>query len=215
LSELFKWGGRKGEEANAAPAAAPPAPETLTTSKVFPRFMAALAPCPAPVLLDLGPVVGVNIAFFGERLACKIYVEDFLAEIESSARRGGGGEGLADALMSRLVQAPGSIDGILCWDVFDFLDRAVGQRVASRLMTLLRPGGALYGLFGTTPVELGHYTRFMVEADDTLRLRPYPATRTRRSVWLTRELNKMFDGLVVSESVLLKTGTRETLFRKT
>jgi hypothetical protein len=213
LSELFKWGGRKGAEPEAAPAAAAPPPDTLTTSKVFPRFMAALAPCPAPVLIDLGPVIGVNIAYFGERLACKIFVEDFLSEIESHARRGGGA-GLADTLIARLVQAPGTIDGILCWDVFDFLDRSVGQLVASRLTKLLRPGGALYGLFGTTPVELANYTRFIVDGDDTLRMRPYPATRARRNVWLTRELNKMFDGLVVAESVLLKTGTRETLFRK-
>ena len=36
--------------------------DTLTTSKVLPRFMAALAHEPAPVLLDLGPVVGANIS---------------------------------------------------------------------------------------------------------------------------------------------------------
>jgi hypothetical protein len=33
-------------------------------------------------------------------------------------------------------------------------------------------------------------------------------------VLVTRDINKMFDGLVVTESVLLKSNTRETLFRK-
>ncbi len=42
-----------------------------------------------------------------------------------------------------------------------------------------------------------------------------PATRTQRHVRVQRDINKMFEGLVVAESVLLKTSTRETLFRKT
>ena len=78
----------------------------------------------------------------------------------------------------------------------------------------MRPGGAVYGLFGTTPIDLGHYTRFVVESEDTLRQRPYPATAVRRHVLLNRDINKMFDGLNVAEAVLLKTSTRETLFRK-
>jgi hypothetical protein len=33
-------------------------------------------------------------------------------------------------------------------------------------------------------------------------------------VRLTRDMIRMFDGLVVADSVLLKSNTRETLFRK-
>jgi hypothetical protein len=43
---------------------------------------------------------------------------------------------------------------------------------------------------------------------------PYPATTTRRQVLVTRDINKMFTGLVVAESVLLKSNTRETLLRR-
>ncbi|MFI5177304.1 MAG: class I SAM-dependent methyltransferase [Vicinamibacterales bacterium] len=185
----------------------------MTTSKVFPRFMTALAHQPAPMLLDLGPVVGPNITFFGERLACKIFVEDLFADVEAHARKGTR-DALGADLVNRVAHEPGTIDGILCWDLFDFLDRATGQALASKLTKLLRTGGALYGLFGTTPIDLTHYTRFVVESEDTLRLRTSPATLTRRNVMLTRDINKMFEGLTVTESVLLKTSTRETLFRK-
>ena len=87
MSGLFSWGGRKPEDSSAASAAVatPVTTDTLTTSKVFPRFMAALAHEPAPLLLDLGPVVGTNISFFGERLACKIFVDDLFADIDRSA----------------------------------------------------------------------------------------------------------------------------------
>ena len=175
--------------------------------------MAALAQQPAPVLLDLGPVVGTNITFFGERLSCKIFVDDLFADVESHARMGTRDQ-LSTDLLARLAHEPSTIDGILCWDLFDFLDRPTGQALAVKLKELLRPGGAVYGLFGTTPIDLTHYTRFTVEAEDTLRLRPYPATPIKRNVMLTRDINRMFEGLTVAESVLLKTSTRETLFKK-
>jgi hypothetical protein len=216
VSGFFSWGGRKAEDSSAtsAPVATSAAStDTLTTSKVFPRFMAAIAREATPTLLDLGPVVGPNITYFGERLACKIFVEDLFADIESHARANTR-DRLGVDLLTRLTHESRTIDGILCWDVFDFLDKAAGQALAAKLTELLRPGGAVYGLFGTTPIDLTQYTRFIVDGEDTLRLRTYPATPTKRNVLLTRDINKMFDGLAVAESVLLKTSTRETLFRK-
>jgi hypothetical protein len=212
LAELFKWSGRKGEEA-AGSASTPAASETVTSSKVFPRFIAALTPRPSPVLLDLGPVVGANISYYGERLACKLYVEDLFAEIEALHRRNAA-DTMVTALAGRLHHGDETIDGILCWDLFDFLDRATGQAIATRLMKMLKSGGALHALFGTANGDLTHYTRFMVEAEGNLRQRPYPATKTKRTVRLQGEITRLFDALKVMESVLLKTGMRETLFRK-
>jgi hypothetical protein len=210
---LFKWNGRSDQEPAVVPMAPPPASVPSSTSKVLPRFLAALASVPAPVLLDLGPVVGQNITFFGEQLACKIVIEDLHAEIEDHKRRGAD-DALPEAIERRLAREPASIDGIMCWDVFDFLERRTAQALAARLVALLRPGGALYGFFGATAAELRHYTRYTVETADTLRLRTTPATPAPRNVFVTRDINRMFDGLAVAESVLLKSGTRETLFRK-
>ena len=213
MSGLFKWTGRKAEASVEAAAPAEPSTDVVSTSKVLPRFLSALAQRPDPILVDLGPVVGGNVAFLGERLACKLFVEDLFAAIESHARRPDRAE-VPLSVHERLNQPPGSVDGILCWDVFDFLDKAAGQALAARLVAMLKPGGLLYGFFGMTTVDLSHYTRFVVEAEDTLRLRPYPATPVRRLVLAPRDINKMFDGLVVAESLVLKRGTRETLFRK-
>jgi hypothetical protein len=212
LPVTFKWGARKSD----APPETTPVPEPAaapSTSKVLPRLISALAQRPAPVLLDLGPVIGSNIAFFGDRLACKIHVEDLFNEVEQYARKANR-DGLAASLVGRLTHAPESIDGVLCWDLFDYLDNAAGKALASRLAELLRPGGVLYGFFGTTPVDLMHYTRFAVVSENTFRQKAYPATVVRRNVLLTRDINRMFEGLVVAESVLLKSSTRETLFRK-
>jgi hypothetical protein len=194
--------------------AAPPDREVVTTiSKVFPKFLSAVGQQDRPALLDLGPVVGSNVEFFGERLACKLYIEDLFLDIESAARRGAR-EGLEATLMGRLGLGDQSVDGILCWDIFDFLDRRAGLALASHLATLLRTGGVLYGFFGTTPIDLRHYTRYVVDRDDRFQLRTSPATAVKRGVLMTRDINKMFAPLTVTDSVLLKTSTRETLFRR-
>lgn len=183
------------------------------TSKVLPRVLKTLAQVDAPILMDLGPVVGPNIAFFGEELSCKIFVEDLFAVVETHGRAGTR-ENLPDALTTRIKHGPGSIDGILCWDLFDYLDKVSAPALAARLVALLKPGGVLYGFFGSKPGELTQYTRYTVEGSDRLRLRGVPSAPASRHVIVNRDLNRMFEGLVVSESVLLKSNARETLFRK-
>lgn len=206
--------GQKPLPAARPPAAGPPEREdVIAASTVFPKFLSAVARLERPVLLDLGPVVGSNVEFFGGRVSCKLHIEDLYRDIEAAARTGARA-GLEAALLKRLGQGPESVDGILCWDVFDFLERPIGLALASRLETLLRRGGALYGFFGTTPIDLRHYTRYVVEREDRFRLRPYPATPSKRNVLLTRDITNMFDRLSLADSVLLKSGTRETLFRR-
>jgi hypothetical protein len=209
---VLKWGSRRAESPQAAPAPAAPV-ETTVTSKVFPKFLSAVAQQPSPTLLDLGPVVGSNVTFFGDRLACKMHVEDLFADVESFNKRGDRA-GLLAFLATRLSQAPDWIVVVLCWYFFDFLDKRSGLVVASKLAMLVRRGGALYGTFGTTPVELKNYSRTVVAAEDSLKPRLYPATPVPRTVLLTRDIIKMFDGLIVAESMLLKSSTRETLFRR-
>jgi hypothetical protein len=180
---------------------------------VLPRVISALASQPELVLMDLGPVVGANISFFGEHLACKIHVEDLFAELERQARSGDR-EALVDALPARLNRPPASVDGVLCWDLFDYLDKKAGQALALKLVDLVKPGGIIYGFFGQTSGSLATYTRYVVESPTSFRLRPVPATPTTRTVHLNRDLGKMFAGMNVAESVLLKNSARETLFRK-
>jgi SAM-dependent methyltransferase len=214
LSDLLRRGARRSD-----PAAAPPPPtmqaerEPLVASRALPRFLAALAGRPEATLLDVGPAVGSNIAFFGERFACKLHVEDLYADVERHARSGT----LADlpaVLAGRIRHGDASVDGILCWDLFDYLDRASAQALARELVRILRPGGALFGLFATMAGEQTHYTRFVIVDETHLRRRTTPATPVRRQILQNRDIIKLFEGLVVSDSYLLLTNTREIVFRK-
>lgn len=221
ISDLFRWGARRGdptdgvsapgETSSAVPAVA--GEGRVFSSKVLPKFLASLGHHASPAIVDLGPVIGPNITFFGERLGCKIFVEDLFAEIERSVRQNKAAE-LAAFFEERFRGREHSVDGVLCWDVFDYLDWPAARVLASCLVRMVRPGGAVLGFFGTVKVDQGYYTKFVIADDAHLRHRPYPATDTRKRVLLNRDIIRLFEGLEVRDSVLLQINVREILFRK-
>jgi hypothetical protein len=215
ISDLFsRFGLRRPTPAQELPAApSPQIEEAVYPTKALKKFLACLSSCPAPVLIDLGPVVGSNIALFGEQLGCKIYVEDLCEDLERHER-----EGTLDALpaclKARFRQEDASVDGVLCWDVFDHLDQAAARAAAAELTRVIRSNGALLGFFRTIAVGTSHYTRYVVVDDENLRYRPYGTAHGRQDVLQNRDIIKLFAGLRVSDSFLLKTNVREILFRR-
>src|SRR2546428_11439935 len=100
-----------------ADAETPPAPasadDPVFSTKALRKFLTCLTSHESPVLLDLGPVVGSNVSFFGEQLGCKIFVEDIFADLDRHVRDGQL-DGFAEFLKMRFPQADGTVDGILC-----------------------------------------------------------------------------------------------------
>ena len=195
----------------------PPAPDVdpLFSTKALRKFLSCLTSREGPVLIDLGPVVGSNVAYFGEQLGCKIFVADVFADLDRHAREGRMEE-FGDFLVKKFTQEPASVDGILCWDFIDYLDKPAAQKLAEQLTRVLRPDGALLGFFGTaTKNGDSHYNKFIVTDEGvSLRSRAYPSQRGRQASLLNRDIIKLFAGLRVSDSFLLKNTQREILFRK-
>src|SRR5262249_2906872 len=167
----------------------------------------------SPVLVDLGPVVGTSVNFFGEQLGCKIYVEDLFADLDRAVR-GGKLETFSEWLRGRFPQKDGAGDGILCWDLIDYLDRPAAQALAGELMRVLRPDGALLGFFSTAQPRDAYYTKFIIVDESTLKYRSYAAARGRQAILLNRDIIRLFSCLRVSDSFLLQNNLREVLFRK-
>ena len=189
------------------------ASDPVFATKALRKFLASLTANESPVLLDLGPVVGSNVSFFGEQLGCKIFVEDIFADLDRHVR-GNKLEDLAAFLKKRFPQASDSVDGILAWDVIDYLDKASAKELASELTRLLRPDGALLGFFGNAQQRDLNYTKYIIADEQTLKYRAYPAARGRQTVLLNRDIIRLFSGLRVSDSFLLQNNLREILFRK-
>ena len=214
LTDLLKWAGKRPDQPPGfATPAARSADEPVMASKAFPKFLNLLAPRESPLLLDFGPVVGGNVEFYGERLGCKLFIEDLVGEVDRHARAGTTGQ-LAESFKTRFRHADASVDGILCWDLFDFLDKASVQALAQQIVRMLKPGGAVMGLFCTSSVERSTYTKFEIVDEKNLRCRTHNGVGGARRALQNRDIIRMFDGLSVSDSFLLKNNTREMLLRR-
>ena len=185
-------------------------------TKVLARFVGSLSARTQPVLLDLGPVVGSNVSFFGEQLGCKIIVEDLSKDIDRHVREGKLDE-LPATLSTRFPHQSNSIDGILCWDVFDYLDKNSAKKLAEQLTRILKPEGVLLAFFVTAEPQPGarpEYTRHVVIDQNQLQHRPYAAARGKQRPMPNRDIQRMFEDLRITEQFLLKSNLREVLFRK-
>ena len=212
LSDLFK-SRRKADESDTDTG---PTDGRVYPSRALAKFLASLSAKSQPVLLDLGPVVGQNVSFFGEQLGCKIFVENLCKDIDRHVRDAKLEE-MPAFFEKRFPQEDASVDGVLCWDVLDYLDKASAQAVAKQLARILRPDGALLAMFmATAPATppRAEYTRYVVIDQATLQYRPYAATRGKQRPMLNRDIELMFQPLRVTEQFLLKNNLREVLFRK-
>jgi hypothetical protein len=211
LSDLFSRKRKDDGDATEGGADSPVHP-----TKALSKFLSSLNTRQQPLLLDLGPVVGTNVTFFGEELGCKILVENVFKDIDRHISEGKLEE-LPAFLAKRFSQEEGSVDGILCWDIFDYLDWKAAQPLARELVRILRPDGAVLAQFSTTESKAAGpptYTKYIVVDRQTLQYRPYPAVRGRQRPLVNRDIQRMFEPLRIAESFLLKNNLREVLFRK-
>jgi SAM-dependent methyltransferase len=206
LSDLFPRR-RKDEQETAGP---------VQPTRVLDKFLAGLSGRAEPVLLDLGPVVGSNVTFFRETVSCKICLEDLPKDIDRHVTEGKLDQ-LASFFDTRFPYDTETIDGILCWDIFDFLDRRSAEHLARQLKRVLRPDGLLVAFFSTADprsVPRPTYTKHVVVDRTHLQYRSYAASRAKERPLLNRDIQRLLEPLRITENVLLKNNLREVLFRK-
>lgn len=214
FSDLLKWGGRRPSRTSGPGDLPPPkGGDQVVPTKGLPKFLTAVANQSDPVVIDLGPVIGSNVGFLGDRLGCKLFIEDLVTELDRNIKARNL-DALAPALVARLQRDDASVDGVLCWDFFDFLPKPVAQAVAREIVRILRPGGIVMGFFSTVAVERAPFTKYEIVDDRTLRHRHHPGAGGPKSPLQNRDIIKMFEGLAVVESFLLKNNTREILLKK-
>ena len=189
------------------------AEDDVHPSKVVRHFLDAMRGITAPVIVDLGPVIGSNVNFLGELLSCKVHVEDLYADIDRLTRDGKE-DGLAAFLASRLSYEPGSVDGVLAWDLFDYLDIGEAKTLARQLATVLKPGGTMMAIFTTVLVDDPSFRKYVIVDADRLRHHRVPSARRAKRVWLGRDVERLFAPIEVAESHLLTHHQRETLLRQ-
>jgi SAM-dependent methyltransferase len=206
LSDLFARR-RKDEPDTSSP---------VHPTKALEKFVTGLSGRTEAVLVDLGPVVGSNVTFFQEEISCKIYLEDLPKDIDRHVAEGKLEE-LGTFFDTRFGYESGTIDGVLCWDIFDFLERPAAERLAKELKRVLRPDGLLLAFFSTADPRSDPrptYTRHVIVDRTHLQYRTYAAARGKQRPLLNRDIQRLLEPLRITENILLKNNLREVLFRK-
>jgi len=191
------------------------------------KFVGALDGRVSVVVLDLGQAVGANVMFLGGRLGCKLYVQDVLSNPETwwSDKENQQHSGIPDGDASvevgrrslekrRLNNSTNSVDGVLCWDVFDYLSDESAEIFASEVVRVLKPGGVTLLCHGAETRRLSGRMRYEIVDEMRLRYRPLATERPAPRVWHSRAFVDLFNGLAVSNSFLLMTRMREVVLRK-
>lgn len=176
-------------------------------------------------LLDLGPVWQATVTFFIER-GFRLTTEDILrswkeytnAEEERFRRAKPGEEAEAQSpaemaahfLEYALQYQAEEFHAVLTWDIFDYLNAELMQRVANRLYELVRPGGAVLGLFHSRPPEEFH--RYRIADHQTIETIPAMALGGHKRVFQNREILNLFGQFKSAKTFVGRDQLREGLF---
>jgi hypothetical protein len=178
-------------------------------------------------ILDLGQVSQDTLTFFIEK-GYRISTEDMLrswkdfltAEEERMRRAPVGGDGervtrgmLAEKFLEIALQYPeDNFNGVLAWDLLDYFDGEMLERVMNRLHALMRPGGAVLGLFHMKSPERFH--RYRIVDVQTIELLPASTIAVHARVFQNREILDLFGKFRSSKTFVGRDQLREGLFLK-
>jgi len=181
-------------------------------------------------MLDLGPASQHTLGFFIER-GFKVYSEDLLTtwhgflneDTEKTRAQASSGQPLDPSqrtvgaitdrfLEANLNHAPDTFDAVLMWDTLDYLDREAAQRVAARLTSIVRDGGAMLAVFHTKAAEA--FCRYRVLDASNLELVPSPALLPPQRVYQNREIEDLFRRFRSSKTFVGRDQLREGVFVK-
>jgi len=178
-------------------------------------------------LLDLGSARQTTITFFIER-GFKVYTEDFLATwqyfLEEEAQRakkaaaeGERPETLAETRAQRFLETTmlypdDTFDAVLLWDILDYLDTDLMNKLAARITSLVRDGGVIFAMFHTRKPILFH--RYRVMDAQNLELVPASCPFQPQRVFQNREISNLFSRFRTSKMFVGRDQLREGLFVK-
>jgi len=207
----------------AAPAA------TGRVSNALKEFLWLLNDIPKAKILDMGQVSQETLNFFIGK-GFKVTTEDFLRGWrefldgeEARARKSSSGANgaaqiespgaLADRFIENLFQyPPESFNGIIAWDLFDYMEPEMLERVVVRLHSILRAGGVVMAIFHSRTPDV--FCRYRIRPDATLDLLPVRAFAQHVHIFQNREMLDLFAKFRTSKNFVGRDQLREGLFLK-
>ena len=164
-------------------------------------------------VLDLGPSVGANIAYFS-RYHCKVYIENLSESVDdlNAAIRAQEGR---EKVIASFFQAYGEtqFDVILAWDLFNYLELDALALSIAHISRYCKQGARLYALVGIGKQVLDKPSRFEIVDEEQLRYGVDPKGGRPCPQYGIPDLLRRLPEFAVKRTYLLRNGMQEYVFR--
>ena len=178
------------------------------TSNTLPLFLEGLEQVRASQILDVGLICGDNIRFFTQRVK-RLYICNMFLFLKRDAR----GFLSPNQVRKYLDYPPRSLDGILLWNLIDYLNDSQVARIATLFSGILKPGGMIFiSLTGKRIAETVPCS-FVVKDRFHLDLNPKPEIDLSLNIRSNREVLELLSLFTPEKSFLYQNGVREYLLR--
>jgi 2-polyprenyl-3-methyl-5-hydroxy-6-metoxy-1,4-benzoquinol methylase len=168
-------------------------------------------------LLDLGGATQQNVSFITD-LGHRLYSENFLQILQETS----GAEGMADQsnpglidyfLRQALDYPEGHFDGVLIWDVLEYLAPALLTAVVERLHKVVRPGSYMLAFFHADD-KLEAVPQYTFRIQDVKNLQVLQqGSRRPMQLFNNRSLERLFTRSDSVKFFLTKDRLREVVIR--
>jgi len=211
--------GDDGSGRIAAPSRTIPAQNGAVTrsSRGLEEFFGHIHGLSGLTLLDLGGATQQNVSFITD-LGHRLYSENFLQILKETS----GAEGMADQsnpglidyfLRQALDYPEAHFDGVLIWDVLEYLAPALLAAVVERLHKVVRPGGYMLAFFhADDKLEAVPNYAFRIQDVKNLQLLQQ-GTRRPMQLFNNRSLERLFTRSDSVKFFLTKDRLREVVVR--
>lgn len=183
---------------------------------VFTSLMAMMDKMENPAVLDLGPACAANLELLS-RFRCKLFIEDVHDLIESFTGDAPADEAILKNWLGQWTAgtAKQSIDVVLAWDIFNYLEPGPWKIFTDHLTPLLKTGAPLYLLVYTQRDMPALPMQFKAIGLDKLEYRPHTGETRPSPRFNQTELKRRLQNFSVTKSVLLRNGIQEYLLKRT
>jgi hypothetical protein len=211
----------------AGPHREPQMPEITRVSNGLKEFLWNLDGLGRGTLLDLGPAWQTTLNFFIER-GFRVTSDDIVRDWSKFQSRESASakerltpeqyaqrtpEALAKKFLEENLQYPAaSFDALLLWDSLDYLDPVLVKSLVGHLTEMLRPGGAVLGLFHSKKPE--GFQRYRVMDTNTLQVLNTKQILPAQKPLQNREIQELFGRFRTMKSFVGRDQLRESLFIK-
>lgn len=160
-------------------------------------------------ILDIGPVCSENINFLAQHVR-RLYVCDMFLQLNQEQKK----DLSISSLWQHLDYQPNSFNGILLWDLIDYLKDNEVSRLVELCIKMLKPGGLIM-VFSLSEVSTQTAVNsFVINDSFQLDLRPQPHLSLPFHTRKNREVLSLFTALSLVKSFIYHNGLRQFLFQR-